>query len=169
MGIVASAKVDIFFPQDQRLYPEDYFNIYRNGGAGGEIDYDHAINAASIPAWPDAEGKVGDGYGPDGAGCDGYGSGGYGDGMGADGMGPDGIGVGRLEFTTRPLTDGTYTFAIMAIDAAGNPSAASGGCECQATVAGSPKAVAAAPTPSEFDGDNDEITMTIALSPNDDG
>ena len=123
MGIQAdSARALIRWPRQQEvLPPAGTFNVYKNDGAGGEIDYDTPVNLRPISAWgPGAEGKIGFGLGKFGETAFGFDGPGMGFGIGCFGLGYFGIGADWVTFTTPPLADGTWLFAAVGADEAEN-------------------------------------------------
>jgi len=165
MGIIATSQAVIRWPQQQEIEPGGYYNVYADA-RDGVIDYATPCNAAPKVAWPENAGRVGDGLGPDGSGADGYGYGGIGDGAGADGYGWDGFGAALLAVTSGPLADGTWLFAVVGYDAAGNPSSAAGGTTAQATLAGTPEPPASIEANS-YDDVTGTLAMTLGLSADD--
>jgi len=167
MGIIATNKAQIRWPQAQETDPRGSYNVFCDA-RNGTVDLTTAINASPIAAWPDEAGKVGEGLADDGSGADGWGYGGIGDGSGIDGLGPDGIGATWLAFTTAPLADGTWLFGVIAYDAAGNPAAAAGETAAQVTLAGTPAPPASLAIDS-WDDPSGTVTLTLGLSADDEG
>ncbi len=170
-GIYAtSAEAEIAGPQDGRLSPDDRFGIWHDGRSGTVVfDVDHQVHAELIEAFPDGEAITGAGFGPAGYGRAGYGGGaGMGAGRFAAGMGPAGYGAALMRFVTEPLRDGAWLFAVVAVDAAGNPSPPASGTQAIAILAGVPRPPASV-TPSSFDSENNTVTLSIGLSPDDEG
>lgn len=157
----------IRWPQQQEVLLSGGYDVYRDN-RDGAVDFSARINPAMLTAWPDAAGKAGDGLGEDGLGADGYGYGGIGDGVGADGFGFDGFGAAFIEFTSPLLADGTWSFAVVASDAAGNPAAATDGTRAAVTLAGTP-APPASIAADDYDDGTDTLTLALGLSPDDEG
>ncbi len=169
MGIIATSKARIRIPQQQQLAIGSTVDVYKNDGAGGAVSFSAPISPAPVEAWPNAgEGKIGCGLGPDGSGPDGLGTGGLGDGNGPCGYGPDGFGANFLAYETPELADATWKFAAVPIDSAGNPASPSTGTEIELTLAGTPKKPASVKAAS-WDDPSETVTLTLGLSPDDEG
>jgi hypothetical protein len=161
MGIVAQARARLRWPQQQQVPLDGAYEVYRDA-RDGNVDYADPVNPAPIPAWPDEEGKIGDGLGRDGQGADGFGDGGSGDGLGADCLGPDGFGANWQEYVTPELADGTWELAVVPVDAAGNETTPAT-LEESVALAGIPEP----PTniqPTDYDGPSDTLTISWTLS-----
>ena len=168
MAIIAqNARSRIRWPQNQSVPRGGRYDAFMGDAAGGAIDYGSRINRRSIPAWPNhAPEKIGDGMGPDGSGLDGFGSGGVGDGRGADGLGMDGFGAKLLEHLTDEMPDGTYNFAVVGYDPAGN--ASTGNLDDEAVLAGTPEPPGG-PTADSYVQGTDTVTFSWPLSDDDTG
>ncbi len=94
------------------------FNVYASAAAGEGVDYDTRI--ASVPVY--AVGAFSDGYG-----------------LGGYGLGGWGRSAASYAWTSGPLTNGIWTFAILPVDRAGNESA---GSEIPITIESPPRAPA---------------------------
>ena len=140
MAITASGQVELLWPQQQQVDLGGSYDIYRDDRNGVVVfDSAHKLNPSPIAAWPDGEGKIGAGLGAAGQGSAGYGFGGIGAGQGAAGLGMAGFGAELMSYVTSLLADGVWKFAIVAVDAAANPSAPAAGKEVTATIAATPK------------------------------
>lgn len=166
MSIVATSRAVVSWPTQQQVLPGGQFQVYYDD-RDGSVDYQTPLPACPIEAWPDGEGKIGDGLGPDGSGADGYGYGGVGDGMGADSMGPDGFGATLIAFLTPLLLDGTWEFAVVAMDVAGNEITPAT-IEQTVALAGVPQPPGNLQTDS-YDSGTDTLAMSWTLSTDDDG
>ncbi len=168
MGIIAQdARVRIRWPQNQAVPLGGHYDAFRGNNAGGAVDYGSRINKRPIRAWPNhAMCKIGDGMGPDGSGADGFGWGGIGDGRGADGLGMDGFGAEMLEHLTDELPDGTYNFAVVGYDTAGN--ASTGNLDDEAVLAGTPEPPGV-PAADSYVKVTDTLRLTWTLSGDDAG
>jgi len=113
-----NAVARVRWPQPQQVPLGGLLKIYRNDGAGGDVDYGAVV--AQVPAWPDGAGKIGAGLGRGGQGAAGFGDGGIGAGLGAAGLGLAGFGAAWQQAAVGPLPDGTYALAACGVDAAGN-------------------------------------------------
>ena len=124
-----------------------WYDVYSNGGAGA-VDYDTRLNAVAIEAWPDGgSGKIGWGRGP-------------------WGRGKWGRGGRWTYFRTPKQTDGTYTFAVVGRDLAGNgvtPATE----EISVTIAATPRAIPAAAEATAWNAGTDTLSVGWALSPDD--
>ena len=152
-------------PIGQDIAPGSRLNVYRSdrNGAAAVLDEDHRINPRPIACWPnDALGeKMGLGVGGLGEGMLGVGEGGFGLGDFPLGSGPLGYGSLLEAVVSDVLTDGTYVFAAVVTDPAGNDSDASD--EATLSVAGTPR------PPSGLSGElnGDQLQINWALSPDD--
>lgn len=164
MSIVADSKAVLTFSQQQQVLLGGKFNVYRDN-RDGNVDYVTALPTCPIEAWPDGEGKIGDGLGPDGQGADGFGHGGVGDGLGADCLGMDGFGASLINFITPLLDDGTWEVAVVGIDAAGNK-VTPATIEQQVALAGTPDPPSDLETDS-YNAGTDTLTLTYDLSDDD--
>jgi len=165
MAIVAKAAVRLQWPQEQQVPLGGAYRAYRDN-RDGQIDYDAAVNAKPLPAWPEGEGKMGFGLGAFGACPFGF-EGGLGFGLGAFGSGPFGFESGPMQYVTAPLDDGTWKFAVVGFDAAGNglvPSSVT----ASATIAGVPLPPGV-PQIVQYDAQSDCLTVQWTLSPDDEG
>ena len=156
----------IQWPTQQQVPVDGHFNVYKDDGAGGAVAYAAALNPSPIAAWPEGAGKVGAGRGPAGYGPAGFGYGGVGAGIGPAGLGPAGFGAEMMSFTTAPLLDGPWTFAVVPFDAAGNPAAPSAGTTAQVTLAGTPDAPGR-PTIDSYDAPAGTMQISFDLSDDD--
>ncbi len=163
MGITATGRIEVTWPQDQAVPLRGSYEVCRDD-RDGAIDYDHPVNDAAIPAWPDGEGKRGFGLAAFGTGPFGIGDGGAGFGQGLFGLGAFGFGAAAMRHATDELGEGAYTLAVVPRDAAGNvttPATAT----ALAAVAPAP----AAPTNARAtEYEDDELTIQFDLSGDDD-
>ncbi len=176
MGIQAdSARATIRWPRQQEVPPGGTFNVYKNDGADGAIDYDTAINLRPIPAWPaGAEGKIGFGIGRFGENAFGFDGPGMGFGQGCFGLGYFGIGADWIRFTTPPLADGTpplddeaYEFAAVGTDEAGNETTPA--TETVSLALAGPPDPAADLAADSYTSGTDTLSLAWTLSADDDG
>jgi len=167
MGIVANSRAEVRWLQRQTVPLGGWYNLYSDGGAGGGIDYGTPVNARPIPAWPDGEGKRGWGLGRWGCGAWGHGEGGVGWGYGPWGLGPWGFGIGMMSHVTGLLADGTYTLAAVPFDPAGNADTPASQ-TAEVSLAGTPRPPGV-PTAAAYDGETGILTLSWALSPDDEG
>jgi len=168
MGIIAQAQAELTWMQAQSVGVRGHYDVFVNDGAGGAVNYSAAINPAPIAAWPDGEGKQGFGRGTFGGGRFGHGDVGLGFGRGCFGLGRFGFGARRIHHVTRPLADGTWVFAVLAFDAAGNPAAPAAGTEVTVALAGEPDPPDD-PAATGYDAGTDTLTLEWTLSPDDEG
>ena len=138
MAIIAEAQVELNWPQQQQVPLDGYYKVFRDN-RDGVVDYDSPVNALPIPAWPEGVGKRAFGLGLFGAGMFGFGAVGYPFGHGRFGMGRFGFGAEMHAYLTPPLADGTWRFAVVGFDPAGNPAAPAAAIEHACGVAGSPR------------------------------
>lgn len=117
------------------------FRIYRSAVAGGSVDMTAVID--TVIAYPG--GLILDGYG-----LGGYGQGGY------------GRSASSYTWTSGPLGNGTWTFAVQPFDAAGN--VAGGPMTAVATIAAPPKPPAADATGKRLSHAYDVTAHTVTLS-----
>ena len=117
-----TARALIRWPTQQAVDLAGSFHVFRSPRNSPVVDYETPINPAPIPAWPPhlRHAKVGFGLDGFGEGPFGIGEGGFGFGVGAFGLGGFGEGAELLEYLDVPLEDGTYTYAVVPADAAGN-------------------------------------------------
>lgn len=163
-SIIAKSKAKLRWPAMQSLLGGGFYEVYKDA-RDGVVSYTTPINPSPIEAWKDLEGKIGFGLGPFGKGGFGGGTGGVGFGVGMFGAGPFGVGAPTIEFVTDDLPDGTWTFAVVARDAAGN--AAGSAAEdslSQVALAGTPRPVS--DLTAVADGANN-VKLTWSLSPDD--
>ena len=163
MGIEATSKALLRWPQQQDIPLTATFGVYRSAAGGGAVDYDSEINPAQIDAWPDGVGKVGFGLGAFGGGPFGLGHGGVGFGLGMFGLGAFGYDVAPVEFTTGDLADALYVFSVAAADRAGNVETASA-ITVDVVLAGEP----APPTDAEASSYDGTLVLAFSLSADDD-
>ena len=166
MSIIAKSLALLRWPDSQAAPLGGSYDVFRDN-RDAAVDYGSAINPSPIAAWPDGAGKIGAGLGPAGSGPAGYGHGGVGCGMGGAGMGMAGFGAAMREFTTPPLLDGGWLFAVVASDPAGN-AATPAAVEAAATLAGDP-APPGIPLASGYDLGTDTLTVEWPLSADDEG
>ncbi len=107
------------------------FRVYGSDAPGGAVDYSAVL--ADITAYPT-------GITTDGFGLGGFGSGGFGQ------------VAGNYAWTSGPLAAGTWTFAVVPYDAAGNGSAAQ---TTTVTIAGPP------PAPAAFTGTSTRLQYAL--------
>jgi len=167
MGIIAKSRALVRWLQRQSVPLGGWYNVYGDGGAGGGIDYGSPVNPRPLAAWPDGEGKRGWGLGPWGEGPWGQGQGGVGWGYGPWGLGPWGYGIATVSLVTPLLTDGTYTFAAVPLDPAGNADTPASE-TAEVLLAGTPKPPGV-PTATAYDDETDTLTLSWQLSPDDEG
>ena len=167
MGIIAKSRALVRWLQRQSVPLGGWYNVYGDGGAGGGIDYGSPVNPRPLAAWPDGEGKIGAGLGPAGQGPAGTGLGGVGAGYGAAGLGPAGIGVAAMSLVTPLLSDGDYTFCAVPFDPAGNADTPASE-TAEVLLAGEPKPPGV-PQADSYDDETDTLTLSWALSPDDEG
>jgi len=162
--IVARSRAQISWLEPQGVPPDGYYHVYRDGRDGTVVyDADHRVTPEKIDAWPDMIGKLGWGLG--GWGLGGWGVGepaGQGWGVGPWGVGPWGLGARYREITTPKLLDGTWTFAVVSYDAAGNATAPVA-TTVSVALAGTP----AAPTNAAAEDDSGDVKLTWTLSADD--
>ena len=77
-----------------------------------------------------------------------------------------GIGAEELVFRTPDLADGAWSFGVVGYDPAGNGSTPASD-EQSVNVAGTPRAPSENPTPTAWDDGTSTLTLSIALSPDD--
>lgn len=164
MGIVATSRALIRWPTQQSVPLDGSFDIYL------DEQFASPINPLPIAAWPDelAGGKIGFGLGGFGQGAFGHGDGGFGFGEGPFGLGPFGYGAAWLEYITDLLADGLHKFDVIGLDAAGNPTSPAGGTQAEITLAGEP-APPGRPQADSYDQGTDTLTLSYALSADDEG
>jgi len=158
--IKGKSDVTLRWPEQQSLLGE-----YRMYGGVGSVSYAARLNPSRIPAWRLASGKIGFGLGRFGYGAFGYGDGGVGFGFGGFGLGAFGFGTPMIEHVLSDLIDGTWHFAVVGVDPAGN--------EVTPAVVTASVALSAAPEPpgiptaDGYDEGTDTLTVSWALSPDD--
>ena len=137
MSIIAQARALLRWAAQIGLPRGGKYRIYKNDGAGGAISYAARINKRETPAWPTGQGPRGCGHGPCGSGGAGHGYYGVGCGNGMAGQGPCGRGTRTLRARTPKINDGTYDFAIRAVDQNGNQET-TGATATSVAIAGTP-------------------------------
>jgi len=163
--IVAAARAELSWQQAQDVPVGGHYDVYRDD-RDGAVSFAARVNVRPVDAWPDGEGKRGWGLGRWGAGAWGRGERGLGWGGGHWGDGPWGLGGRRLSWRSGLLDDGVWTFAVVPVDAAGNPASPSSGTEAAVGLAGTPRP----PTDVEataYDAGTDTVTLGWSLSPDD--
>ena len=170
MGIRAqTARVRLRWPTQQQVPIGGGYYVYASAADGDTVNYDTPLNAAMIPAWQgDHVGHkagfgmaaTGSGFGDDSFGADADPAG---FGQAAFGLDDFGRGDHWHEFTTSPLTDGTYKFAVCPVDAAGNINT-SDALEISVTVAGTPYPPSAAEI-TAYDDATDTLTVEWTPDP----
>jgi len=166
MGILAQSQAQLNWPQQQKVPLRAGYNVFHDDKSG-VMDFSSPINGRPIEAWPEGEGKRGWGLGTWGRGTWGFGAGmGFGWGRGLWGLGRWGFSVALMTYVTVPLTDGTWTFAVVGTDRGGNPTTPASGTEDTVDLAGTPRAPGR-PTADSYDTGTDELTVSFALSRDD--
>ncbi len=170
MGIIAhSARAEISFSVPPSAPAQGYYLLYRNDGAGGAVDYNSPLAQRPIRPWGRGGGAFsGRGIGPRGSGGRGHGYAGFGRGNGPRGYGPRARGAKKITATTPKLADGTYIFAAVAYDPAGNADEPGSRIEATATLAGTPEAPGEI-SATNYDPATDVLTLSWTLSADDEG
>ena len=168
-AIIANARAAISWTPNPGLSDDGRYTLHRNDGAGGAVDYATVINTRRLPAYlsaPTERRLYGRGLYPRGGASAhrGWGQGGAGRGNGPRGRSPRGFDLDLRTATTPELADATYDMAVVAVDAAGNPTAA--GATAAVTLAGSPE------PPTELAADSysspaGQLTLTWTASTDD--
>lgn len=165
MTIYGKAAVKIRWPMGRNLPKAGSYQVYRDDGAGGALDYTDADNPTPIPAWPPEMAPTGFGAGGLGTGQRfGYGSGGAGFGQGMFGQGPFGRGARTIEHQTEELADGSYNFEVVSSDEVGNETQPGKSLSCD--VIGDPGPSASLRC-GDYDAASDTLSFSWALSDDD--
>lgn len=154
-----TARVRLRWPANHDVPLDGGFFIYMSARNGASVDYETPLNAEPVEAWPVEirDFKIGAGQGPAGMGPAGWGHGGFPAGTGPAGLGPAGFGTTWLKFSTSPLEDGTYKFAVCPVDQFGNINT-TGAIEKTIEIAGVPYPPSTAEA-TEYDVPTGEVTL----------
>lgn len=121
---VDNNRIKLVLSRSQNLPPGATIKIYSDNGTG-QIDYENPLTQTPIQVWPSWKDKSGFGMSKFGFSDFGYdSSAAIGFGKGCFGKNQFGMDTDTIEWTSRVLPVGTYKFAIIVFDKAGNKSSA---------------------------------------------